>query len=235
MLRRPLALALLTLLSLLACACSSAPKAPPEHAHSFAFLRTGPRRAEYSGEPLQTLMKGHMDNIGRLAESQELLLAGPFAQGNPDPTLRGVFLFATPDAAAGARLCETDPSIAAGVFAIEVVPLFTGKDLVAALHRHQAFEERRKADPAIPMMEGMSTYVLAIASDAARASRALDPLRATGQLVLEARLGGERDGELLFVLDQRDLAGGEAALEPVKAALGQYVAYPWFGSAFLRE
>jgi hypothetical protein len=235
MVRRPLVLALLTLLSLLAGACSSAPKAPPEHAHSFAFLRTGPRRAEYSGEPLQTLMKGHMDNIGRLAESEELLLAGPFAQGNPDPTLRGVFLFATPDAAAGAKLCESDPSIAAGVFAVEVVPLRTRKDLPAALHRHQQFEERRKADPSIPMMEGMSTYVLVLASDAERAGPALEPLRAAGQVVLEARLGGTRDGELLVVLDQRDLAGGEAALEPVKAALGDYKAYPWFGSAFLRD
>lgn len=231
--RRPFALALLSLLSLVACA--SAPKAPPEHEHSFAFLRTGPRRAEYSGEPLQALMKGHMDNIGRLAESEELLLAGPFAQGNPDPKLRGVFLFATPDAAAGAKLCETDPSIAAGVFEIEVVPVSTPKDLVAALHRHQAFEERRKADPSIPMMEGMSTYVLGIASDAARAGRALEPLRQAGQLVLEARFGGARDGQLLFVLDQRDLAGAETALAPVADALGECRTYPWFGSAFLRE
>lgn len=233
--RRPLALALLALLSLLTLACSSAPKAPPEHEHSFAFLRTGPRRAEYSGEPLQELMKGHMDNIGRLADSEELLLAGPFGQGNPDPALRGVFLFATPDAAAGAKLCETDPSIAAGVFAIEVVPLRTRKDLAAALHRHQAFEERRKADPSIPMMDGMSSYVLGLASDAPRAGRALEPLRAAGQVVFEARLGGAREGELLFVLDQRDLAAAEAALAPVVAELGDYKAYPWFGSAFLRD
>lgn len=217
--------------------CSSAPSAPPEreHGHTFAFLRIGPKRGEITGEPLQELMKGHMANIGKLAGEGKLCVAGPFGQGNPEPELRGIFIFSTGDVAAAQALCNTDPSIAAGVMAAEVVPFRTEKDLADVLRRGMEFEERRKADPSIPMMDGMSTYAMLIAEDGARASKALEPLRTAGQIVLEGPFGGARDGQALFLLDVRELAAADLLLTPMRAELGAHKLLPWFGSVELRK
>jgi uncharacterized protein YciI len=169
-------LTVLALALTVSCASTSS-DAPRAHEHTFAFLRIGPKRGETTGEPLQELMKGHMANIGKLAGERALLVAGPMGQGNPEPELRGVFVFASGDVSEAQALCASDPSIAAGVLAAEVVPLRTQQDLGAQLERALAFEERRKADPSIPMMDGMSTYALLVADEGARASKALAPAR----------------------------------------------------------
>lgn len=209
--------------------------APRAHEHTFAFLRIGPKRGEITGEPLQELMKGHMANIGKLAGERALLVAGPMGQGNPEPELRGVFVFATAEVSHAQALCASDPSIAAGVLAAEVVPLRTQQDLGAQLERALAFEERRKADPSIPMMDGMSTYALLVADEGARASKALEPLRPERRIVFEGQFGGAREGQALYVLDVRTLADADMLLAPMRGALGNHKLYPWFGSVELRR
>ncbi len=228
---------LLTVLALtltLGCASTSS-STPRAHEHTFAFLRTGPKRAEITGEPLQELMRGHMANIGRLAGEGKLCVAGPMGQGNPDPSLRGIFVFVTDDVNEAQALCQSDPSIAAGVLAAEVAPLRTDKDLLDVLRRGMEFEERRKADPSIPMMDGMSTYAMLVAEDGARASKALEPLRAQKGIVLEGEFGGAREGQSLFLIDVRDLAAADLVLTPMRSALGPHQLYPWFGSVELRK
>jgi uncharacterized protein YciI len=224
----------LATLALLA-GCASTASAPPQHEHTFAFLRIGPKRGEFTGAPLQELMRGHMANIGKLAEEGKLCVAGPFGQQNPEPELRGLFIFTTGDVAEAQSLCESDPSIAAGVMAAEVVPFSTERDLVDVLRRGMEFEERRKSDPSIPMMEGMSTYAIVFAEDGARASKALEAVRAAGQIVLEGPFGGARAGEALFILDVRDLGAAETLLASVRTGLGAHKLLPWFGSAELRK
>lgn len=215
---------------------SSAPAdAPPQHEHAFAFLRIGPKRGEFTGEPLQELMRGHMANIGKLAGEGKLCVAGPMGQGNPEPELRGIFILTTSDVGEAQALCNSDPSIAAGVFAAEIVPFRTERDLAEVLRRGMEFEERRKADPSIPMMDGMSTYAMLIAEEGARASKALEPLRAARQIVLEGPFGGARDGQALFLLDARDLAAAELLLAPMREELGSHKLLPWFGSIELRK
>jgi len=223
------------LLALTVGCATNASDAPRAHEHTFAFLRMGPKRGEITGEPLQELMKGHMANIGRLASERALLVAGPLGQGNPEPELRGVFVFATPDVAQAHALCASDPSIAAGVFAAEVVPLRTQHDLRDQLERGLAFEERRKADPSIPMMDGMSTYAMLVADEGARAAKALEPLRPERRIVFEDQFGGAREGQALFVLDVRTLADADMLLAPIRGALGAHKLYPWFGSVELRR
>lgn len=227
-------LTVLTLALTVGCASTSS-RSQRAHEHTFAFLRTGPKRAEFTGEPLQELMRGHMANIGRLAEEGQLCVAGPMGQGNPDPSLRGIFVFVTDDANEAQALCQSDPSIAAGVLAAEVAPLRTDKDLRDVLRRGMEFEARRKADPSIPMMDGMSTYALLVAEDGARASKALAPVRDTKQIVFEGEFGGAREGQALYLLDVRDLAGADMLLTPMRAELGAHQLYPWFGSVELRK
>jgi uncharacterized protein YciI len=219
----------------LALSAATPPEAAVARDHTFAFLRLGPKRAEVQGEALQEAMRGHMANIGRLAAEKKLALAGPFGSPTPEPALRGIFVFFTADVSAAAALCQTDPSIAAGVLAAEVVPFRTSKDLAEVLRRALAFEERRKADPSIKMTEGMSSYVMVFADDFARAAAALAPLRAKGSIALEGSLGGARAGQGIFVLDAKDVAAGEALLAPLGEGLGTYRLFPWYGSVELKR
>ncbi len=211
------------------------PGVPGAHEHTFAFLRLGPKRAEVQGEALQEAMRGHMANIGRLATETKLAVAGPFGSPTPEPALRGIFVFFTADTSEAAALCQTDPSIAAGVLAAEIVPFRTDKDLADVLRRALAFEARRKADPSIKMSEGMSSYVMVLADDFARAATALAPLRGSGSIALEGSFGGARTGEGMFVLDAKDVAAGEALLAPLRETLGAHRLFPWYGSVELKR
>lgn len=219
----------------LALSAATPPETPAAREHTFAFLRLGPKRAEVQGEAFQEAMRGHMANIGRLAAETKLALAGPFGSPTPEPALRGIFVFFTADISEAAALCQTDPSIAAGVLAAEVVPFRTGKDLAEVLRRAMAFEERRKADPSIKMTEGMSSYVMVLADDFARTATALGPLRAKRSIALEGSFGGARAGQGMFVLDAKDVAAGEALLAPLGKALGAYRLFPWYGSVELKR
>lgn len=223
----------LLLLSLIIGSCASMGLGS-NHDHTFAFLRLGPRRAEYGSDKMSELMRGHMANIGRLAAEGELYLAGPMGQGNPEPELRGIFVLATGDVAHARELCASDPAIAAGVLEAEVVPMRTDTDLADVLARGLEFEERRKLDPSISMMEGMSTYVMVLAEDGVRAARELRTVRSTGAIVLTAVFGGAREGQVLFILDARDLAAAETLLAPVRGELGPHQLLPWFGTIELR-
>jgi uncharacterized protein YciI len=216
-------------------AAATPPGNSAAHEHAFAFLRTGPKRAEVKGEALQEAMRGHMANIGRLAAEHKLAVAGPFGSPSPEPALRGIFVFFTADTAAAAALCQTDPSISGGVLAAEVVPFRTGKDLAGVLRRALAFEERRKADPSIKMTDGMSSYVMVFVDDFARAAAALAPLRSAGTIALEGSFGGTRAGQGVFVLDAKDVAAGEALLAPGREALGVHRLFPWYGSVELKR
>ena len=67
-------------------------------------------------------MRGHLDNISRLADEGKLIVAGPF--GKNDLTYRGLFILTTPSTEEALSLLKTDPAIAAGVFDIEVLPWY---------------------------------------------------------------------------------------------------------------
>jgi hypothetical protein len=71
------------------------------------------------------------------------------------------------------------------------------------------------------------------AEEGERASRALEPLRASGKLAMEGRFGGTRAGQALFLVDAAKPAEGAALLAPL-GDLGPTRCTPWFGSAFLR-
>lgn len=228
-------LRLLTAL-ILACltACATTPAPSAKFAHTFVFLRTGPQRAQFEGEELRELMNGHMANIGRLANEHHLFVAGPFGSPSPEPELRGLFIFASSDTDEVKRLVQTDPSVAAGIFTAEIVPWSTDKDLRIVHRRDLEFDARRKADPSIEMMAGMSSYVLVFADEGARALRSMAPLRAQGKIALEGRFGGDRQGQAVFVIDTRDADGARALLATLASDVGSHRLIPWWGSAELR-
>ncbi|MBM3986196.1 MAG: hypothetical protein FJ296_11010 [Planctomycetes bacterium] len=204
----------------------AAPADLPPHGAVLVFLRSGEAAASMSPEQRQEVQAAHMANIGRLAQAGQIAIAGPMGRDNPDPSVRGLFVFDVPGVAEAEALTRTDPAVQADVLRLEAHPLQLTADLRALNARDLADEAARQAEGR-SFLEGMRTYVLAIAHDAARAGPALD---ASPTTCLAARFGGEWSGRAFYVLDAPDLAAGRALLQPA-GDLGPVDLYPWFGSA----
>lgn len=98
--------------------------------YSFVILKTGSVVVKDEQEK-QDLMRGHLENISRLADEGKLIVAGPF--GKNDLNYRGLFILTTPSTEVALALLQTDPAIAAGVFDIEVLPWYGAAALGAYL------------------------------------------------------------------------------------------------------
>jgi uncharacterized protein YciI len=61
-----------------------------------------------------SLFKGHMSNMGRLANEGKLVVAGPF--GKNDLGYRGIFVINSSSEDEAKALVNTDPAVQAGVF-----------------------------------------------------------------------------------------------------------------------
>lgn len=85
-----------------------------------AFLKAGPNR-DHDPETAKQLMRGHLDNISRLAETGKLIFAGPFLD---DFEVRGIYIFDVPTMEEAIELTETDPAIQAGRLSLEMHPFY---------------------------------------------------------------------------------------------------------------
>ena len=90
------------------------------HQYVMAFLKAGPNRDQDSTTAAE-LQKAHMDNIGRLADAGQLVLAGPFMD---DGDLRGIYIFDVKTVEEAAALTATDPAIKAGRLVMELHPWY---------------------------------------------------------------------------------------------------------------
>lgn len=82
----------------------------------FVFLNNNPGKEELSQQQVDSLQKGHMANISRLAKEDKLLAAGPFEGGG------GIFIMNTTSTEQARTWINTDPAISAGRYHIEVLP-----------------------------------------------------------------------------------------------------------------
>lgn len=104
----------------------------------FVILKTGPE-TEPDDEKRAELFRGHMDNIGRLVESGEMVVAGPF--GKNDLTYRGVFILNVESVEKAEELMQTDPAIAAGIFEVALIPWYGSAALPAYIETHRKIEK----------------------------------------------------------------------------------------------
>lgn len=101
-----------------------------------AFLKAGPNR-NLPPEKAAELQKAHLDNIGRMAKSGKLLLAGPFLdQGE----LRGIYIFNVPTIDEARALTMTDPAIQAGSLVMELKPWYGSAALVLLNDMHKKLQ-----------------------------------------------------------------------------------------------
>lgn len=83
------------------------------------FLSRGAKWTPEKTTQTEELQKAHMANINRLAETKQLVVAGPFGDNGP---LRGIFVFRVASLEEAKELAATDPAVQAGRLSIEMHP-----------------------------------------------------------------------------------------------------------------
>jgi uncharacterized protein YciI len=115
-----------------------APQAEEKHytmvTRYLGLIVKGPNWTREKSPALTKMMEGHMANIHAMAKTGKLIAAGPIVD---DGTLRGIFLFDTPNAEEARALAEKDPSIASGHFALEIHPWMVAKEVFAEVKSNE--------------------------------------------------------------------------------------------------
>ena len=93
----------------------------------FVFLNTNPNKPVLPKEQVDSIMAGHMVNIGRLAKEGKLLIAGPFYDGG------GIFVLATASKDTAWEWLRTDPGVRANRWNIELLPYHPRQGSVCAV------------------------------------------------------------------------------------------------------
>jgi len=104
------------------------------------ILKTGPNKIE-DKHILDSLFKGHMENIGRLASNGKLIVAGPL--GKNDKTYRGIFIFNVKSMEEANALLKTDPTINDGVLEAELFKWYGSAALPTYLPNHEKIEKKK--------------------------------------------------------------------------------------------
>ncbi len=88
-----------------------------------AFLNKGPNR-DHSPEEAATIQQGHMDHMNKMADNNQISIAGPF--GDEGDT-RGIIIFNVPTLAQVEELVSQDPAVKAGRLTLVVRPWWAAK------------------------------------------------------------------------------------------------------------
>lgn len=88
----------------------------------FVMIKTGPKQ-DFDSVQKAELFKGHMANINKLYYDGILKVAGPF--GKNDFTWRGIFVFDCKTKEEAATIAQSDPAVAAGLFAVDIAPWYS--------------------------------------------------------------------------------------------------------------
>ena len=104
------------------------------------ILKTGPNKIE-DKKILDSLFKGHMENIVRLAASGKLIVAGPL--GKNDKTYRGIFILNLKTIDEAKAILDTDPTIKEKVLEAEIYNWYGSAALPTYLPNHNKIEKKQ--------------------------------------------------------------------------------------------
>lgn len=102
--------------------------------YTIVMLTTGSAKIEGKAK-MSELMKGHLNNIRRLAKEGKIVVAGPFLEKNKE-NYRGMFIFNTKSKEEAESWVKTDPAVAAGVFGYEIFLWYGSAALPLYLKHH---------------------------------------------------------------------------------------------------
>lgn len=92
-------------------------------------------------ETVGKLFRGHMDNIGRLANEGKLVVAGPL--GKNEKNYRGIFIFNAKTIAEAQALLETDPAVKEKLLDAEMYEWYGSAALPEYLKSHEKIERKK--------------------------------------------------------------------------------------------
>ncbi len=223
----------LTLLGSLLPGCASSMQAGHDKDHrqyTFVFLRTGPATG-LTPEQQQTAFQGHFSNMQRMADADQLLIAGPFGEPKSDPAHRGLWVFNTPSEVQALEWGKTDPAVEMGVFELTAHPFTTDAPLDTLYQLEKADEARRLADPDLPDEWQGRSYVLATHPwSASLRDRAAN---AEG-VIFSARLhatGEDGADQIIAWLDATTLDAARAILPEAES----WTLHGWYGTKVIGQ
>lgn len=102
------------------------------------ILKTGPGLISEK-HILDSLFRGHMDNISKLAEEGKLIVAGPLTQN--EQQYRGIFIINSTSTEEVEKMMAGDPAISSGVLAVEYYNWYGSAALPKYLETHKRIEK----------------------------------------------------------------------------------------------
>jgi uncharacterized protein YciI len=102
------------------------------------ILKTGSNNIDDKNK-LDSLFRGHLDNISRLADIGKLVVAGPLAKN--DNSYRGIFIFNVKTLEEAEKLLESDPTIKENVLTAELYYWYGSAALPEYLKTHEKIEK----------------------------------------------------------------------------------------------
>ena len=103
------------------------------------ILKTG-TNSTTDKKALDSLFRGHMDNIQRLSAQGKLIVAGPMRK-NPN-NYRGIFILDVKTQDEAQRLLSTDPTIREKIFDVELYDWYGSAALPTYLPAHTKIEKK---------------------------------------------------------------------------------------------
>lgn len=176
--------------------------------YTFVFLNNKPDKEVLSKEKSDSIMQGHMNNIGRLGKEGKLLAAGPFEGGG------GLFVLNTTSVDEAKQWLETDPGVKAKRWNIEMFPFtptvnsicpvgekfemvfyqfvrFTNAGAPAdAISQHNAFVQKLNENNLVigaGNFDNTGNGILILKADVTKEQVEADPLIASGKLKFEMK------------------------------------------------
>ena len=100
----------------------------------FVILKTGSYQPS-DKQLMDSLFRGHMDNINRLADMNKLVVAGPMEKN--DKNYRGIFILNVKTTEEAKELLDTDPTIKNHIFEVELYGWYGSAALPLYLKSHE--------------------------------------------------------------------------------------------------
>lgn len=97
------------------------------------ILKTGKNKTK-NKHFIDSCFVGHLENIRRLAELNQLTIAGPF--GNNKSDFRGLFILNVKTIEEAQKLLETDPAIKGKLLRVELYPWYGSAAIPTYLENH---------------------------------------------------------------------------------------------------
>jgi uncharacterized protein YciI len=111
--------------------------------YMFVILKTGPNKID-DKEKLDSIFRGHLKNIGRLADLGKLFVAGTF--GKNDKSYRGLFILNVKTLDEANTLLSTDPAIKEKLLEPEIIPWYGSAALPLYLNSQDKVEKKKILD-----------------------------------------------------------------------------------------